>query len=85
MPNGEVYYIKKYVASLGDLRIEVYPKDHKPEHFHVISKQRNINARFDIKTLELVSTKYGKIMNSDIEKIQHLFRTQPNLNQLLRT
>ena len=56
--DGTVCKIKRFIASTGDLKIEVYPKDHTPQHFHVISKQRNIDARFDIHTLNLINTKH---------------------------
>lgn len=84
LPNGRVYKIKRFIAATGDLRIEVYPKDHEPSHFHVISKQRGINARFDIHSLELVDMKDGKIKKDDIKKIQDFFRTSPTLLNRLR-
>lgn len=75
LPDGTVYKIKRFIAAIGDLRIEVYPKDHKHQpHFHVISKQRKINARFDIKTLELINTKNDEIRPKDIKKIQDFFK-----------
>lgn len=84
LPDGRVYKIKRFIAATGDLRIEVYPKDHEPSHFHVISKQRGINARFDIHTLELVNMKEGKIKKDDIKKIQDFFRISPTLLNRLR-
>lgn len=75
--DGKIYKIKKFIASTGDLRFEVYPKDHENQpHFHVISKQRGINARFDIDTLELISIKQGAIRPSDVKKIQSFFRSK---------
>lgn len=76
-PDGTVGKIKKFIAATGDLRIEVYPKDHNPQHFHVVSKQRHINARFDIKTLALISNKTGHIEIKDVKKIQNFFKTFP--------
>lgn len=84
LPDGRVYKIKRFIAATGDLKIEVYPKDHQPSHFHVISKQRDINARFDIYTLELVNLKAGKIKENDIKKIQDFFKTSPTLLNQLR-
>jgi len=84
LPDGRVYKIKRFIAATGDLRIEVYPKDHEPSHFHVISKQRGINARFDIHTLELVNMKEGKIKKDDIKKIQDFFRISPTFLNRLR-
>ena len=77
LPDGTVYKIKRFIASTGDLRIEVYPKDHDPQHFHVVSKQRNIDARFDIQTLNLMNMKQGKIKEGDVRKIQNFFKTCP--------
>jgi len=84
LPDGTVYEIKRFIASTGDLRIEVYPKDHNPPHFHVISKQRNIDARFDIETLNLINTKRGSIKEKDVKKIQNFFRTNPDILEKLK-
>jgi len=85
LPDGRVYKIKRFIAATGDLRIEVYPKDHRPKHFHVISKQRAINARFDLETLELIDTKSGKVKRDDIRKIQNFFETYPKARQKLES
>lgn len=79
LPDGTVYKIKRFIASTGDLKIEVYPKDHYPTHFHVVSKQRKLNARFNLNTLEFLSMKNGKISNGDIRKIQNFFRDHPEM------
>lgn len=84
LPDGTVYKIKRFIASIGDLKIEVYPKDHNPQHFHVVSKQRKINARFSIKTLEHVNTKQGVISANDIKKIQNFFQTNPKILDFLK-
>jgi hypothetical protein len=82
-PDGVVYKIKKHVATTDDLKIEVYPKDHEHQpHFHVISKQRGINARFDINTLEVISMKRGTIKARDIKKIQSFFESEPMRKKL---
>jgi len=85
LPDGTVYKIKRFIAATGDLRIEVYPKDHSPQHFHVISKQRGIDARFDIKTLNLINTKQGTIRESDVRKIQNFFKTYPKCLEKLKS
>lgn len=85
LPDGRVYRIKRFIAATGDLRIEVYPKDHNPQHFHVISKQRKINARFDIQTLSLINMKQGKIKEEDVRKIQDFFKTHPQCLEKLRS
>jgi len=84
LPDGRVYKVKRFIAKTGDLRIEVYPKDHQPSHFHVISKQRGIDARFDIHTLKPVSVKEGRVTENDIKKIQDFFKTSPALLERLK-
>jgi len=84
LPDGTVYKIKRFIAATGDLKIEVYPKDHKPKHFHVISKQRKINARFDIDTLAHINNKQGSISFGDIKKIQNFFKTHPRQLEFLK-
>lgn len=83
-PDGTVYKIKRFIETIGDLRIEVYPKDHKYQpHFHVISKQRGLNARFDLETLEYINSKRGKIRADDISKVKNFFTIRPMaLNKL---
>jgi hypothetical protein len=85
LPDGTVYKTKRFIASTGDLRIEVYPKDHNPPHFHVISKQRGIDARFDIETLNLINTKQGTIRENDVRKIQNFFKIYPKCLEKLRS
>lgn len=85
MPDGTVYKTKRYIATTGDFRIEVYPRDHEHQpHFHIISKQRGINARFDLETLKLMSVKHGKINPGDVKKIQNFFQTSPSVWQQLK-
>lgn len=88
LPDGTVYKIKRFIAATRDLRIEVYPKDHYkdhyPAHFHVISKQRNINARFNIETLELINNKKGEIKGNDVKIIQSFFKTHPMILEELK-
>lgn len=76
--DGSVYKVKRFIASSGDLKIEVFPKDHTPEHFHVTSKQRGIDARFDMNTLDIISMKRGSIAEKDIRKIKVFFETHPD-------
>lgn len=82
--DGQIYKVKHYIASVGDLRIEVYPKDHFPPHFHVISKQRGLNVRIDLYTLKLLSVKKGKARQKDVRKVQHFFEVYPDKLEKLR-
>jgi hypothetical protein len=72
--DGRVYITKAFIDKYKDLEFHIYPKDHFPPHFHVISKQRNIDARFHIESFELISEKRGKISNSDIKKVKSFFK-----------
>lgn len=84
-PDGTIYKIKRFIAATGDLRIEVYPKDHQNQpHFHVISRQRNIDARFSIDSLELISTKRGTISTNDKKRIINFFSIYPEKLKKLR-
>ena len=81
--DGQVYEIRQYVTKTDGLEIHVYPKDHQyQEHYHVISKQRGINARFDTKSHQLISTKSGRISQKDVKKIRVFFQA-PNNAKLL--
>jgi len=82
---GQLRIQKKFVASTGDLTIEIYPKDHLPDHFHVISRQRKINARFDLDTLEHISNETGQIREKDIRKIQAFLKLHPTYIDVLRS
>jgi hypothetical protein len=74
-PDGSVYLIKRHIASVGSLKIYLCPKDHDPPHFHVESKQRNMNARFRVDTLEYYDMKHGQIRPKEVRQIQEYFRT----------
>jgi hypothetical protein len=83
-PDGSVYLIKQRIASVGDLKVDIYPKDHDPPHFHVLSKQRNMNARFHIETLELINEKSGSIRSKEVKQIQEFFKANPEVLTRLR-
>jgi len=71
--DGRVYFIKEYVGRARDLKFHVWPGDHNPPHFHVLSTQRNINAKFHLHTLELNEDKTNKIRRDDEKKIKSFF------------
>ncbi len=83
-PDGRVLKTKRWIASAGDLQIHIYPHDHDPPHFHVISKQRGIDGRFSIHTLELINDKRGHISPNDVKKIKYFFELRPDMLTLLR-
>lgn len=84
--DGSILLIKRKLDTIDDLRIILRTKDHPPPHFHVISLQRNIDARFSIETLEVLSEKhYGrKITSDDIKKIQGFYRENPERYEVLK-
>lgn len=73
---GELHLleIKVLVATVRGLKIEIYPNEHAPPHFHV--KSQNINASFTIEGCELLD---GDISNSDIRKIKFWYNHSKNL------
>jgi hypothetical protein len=83
-PDGRVYWIKAFVDRYKDLEFHIYPKDHFPLHLYVISKQRNIDARFHIETFDLISEKKGKISKNDIKKVKKFFKTMPQAREKLQ-
>ena len=70
--DGESFLIetKQLVARLNGLRIEVYPNEHPPPHFHV--KSPNVNASFTISDCSKLT---GFISGSDEKKIQFWHRS----------
>jgi hypothetical protein len=84
-PDGSVYLIKRHIASVGSLKVYVCPQDHEPPHFHVESKQRNMNARFYLDSLELYNMKHGEIRTREIKQIQEFFQANTDALEKLRS
>lgn len=60
-PDGTVLHTRQRVDVVaGRLKIEIYPKEHAPAHFHV--KYNNIDASFEIENCKLIA---GAISNKD--------------------
>lgn len=83
LPDGRVYITKRYIGESKWLEIHVFPKDHNPPHFHVISEKRSLNARFNLDTFEHISDKFGETTSKDIRIIQELFKNRPELKKKL--
>ncbi len=84
--DGRVYIIKGIIDSINDLKICIYPNDHLPPHFHVVSKQKDLNARFNVYTLDFIDMKHGKISKDDIKKIKyHFLERRPQSLEKLRS
>ncbi len=81
----KVYFVKHFIAETNNLKIEIYPKDHFPEHFHIRSKDRKLNARFDLNTYEYISTKNWKITDKQIKQIKSFLENNPKIAELLKT
>ncbi len=58
---------KERVKTLDDLQVIIYSNDHEPPHFHVKTKDLNIDAKFKIEDCELLS---GSISAKDLKKIK---------------
>ena len=60
----ELLYIKRLVASVRGMKIEIFSKEHPPPHFHVTSS--SVDASFTIDDCKLIN---GKINGGDLNKI----------------
>lgn len=65
-----VYFIKKQVAKIRNMKIEIYANDHNPPHFHVKSNDLSINATFRLDNCSLIN---GKISNDDLKRIKAFY------------
>ena len=61
---------KERVATIEDLQVIIYSNDHNPPHFHVKTKNLNIDAKFKIEDCELIS---GEIASKDLKKIKAFY------------
>lgn len=62
----KLLHIKALVANVRGLKIEIYPNEHPPPHFHV--KSANVDASFAIHDCSLIS---GEISGFDERKIKY--------------
>lgn len=58
--------IKQQVEKIDNLKVLIYSNDHLPAHFHVISNDKQVDAKFRIDDGTLIS---GKISTKDVKKI----------------
>lgn len=61
---------KERVGTTHNMTIHIYSNDHNPPHFHVFSKDKEVDAKFTIDSCELIS---GKISSKDLKKIQKFY------------
>ena len=66
--DGEEFIIeiRQLVARIDGLKVEIYPNEHPPPHFHI--KSPNFNASFDIANCDLLE---GKLAHKDIKKVKY--------------
>jgi hypothetical protein len=65
----ELLVIKALVATVRGMKIEVYPNEHPPPHFHV--KSASIDASLTIQDCSLIC---GVINNDDYKKIKYWYQ-----------
>ena len=64
--------IKERIKKIGDLEVLIYSNDHNPPHFHVKTRDRNIDAKFSILTGEYMS---GEIDAKSLKKIKAFYHS----------
>ena len=69
--NDPALATKERVATIDDLQVIIFPNDHNPPHFHVLSKNKEINAKFTIERCELIS---GEISSKNLKKIKAFYQ-----------
>lgn len=72
MLQGPGFLIKERVEKIGDLEVLIYSNDHNPPHFHVKTRDRNIDAKFLIETGEYMS---GEIDPKNLKIIQAFYNS----------
>lgn len=55
--DGRLYFIRQLVEAVNGLKIEIYPNEYPPPHFHV--RGGDIDAVFDIRSGDLLSGEVG--------------------------
>lgn len=61
---------KERLTSIDDLQVFIFSNDHNPPHFHVKTKNLQVNAKFKIENCELIS---GKISSKNLKKIKAFY------------
>jgi hypothetical protein len=65
--------IKQLVDAIDKYEVHIYSRDHDPPHFHVISKDGSLNARFRIDDGSLMS-QYGDLRSGALKRINAWYR-----------
>ena len=69
--DGTVVEVKELVGTIRNLKIEMYPNDHNPPHFHVRTNCGTIDARFKLEDGSLIS---GVVDQKDFKRIQAFYK-----------
>jgi hypothetical protein len=78
--NYQIYSKKALVGKIKDFEIIIYPNDHgNPDHFHLISKQRSLNIRLNLYTLEPLQGEH--ISRKDLKRIKFIMKFPSDLHQ----
>jgi hypothetical protein len=70
LPNVLGYEIRQQVGRVRHMIFKIYSNDHNPPHFHVISVDRTVNAKFTLSDCELLS---GEISAQDKKRVEAFF------------
>jgi Domain of unknown function (DUF4160) len=71
--------IKERIKKIDDLEVIIYTNDHNPPHFHIKTKDRNIDAKFLIETGDYMS---GEIDSKKLKVIK-AFYNSPKTKSIL--
>lgn len=64
------YTIKERIATIRNMQIIIYSNDHNPPHFHVISRDNSVDAKFTLEDCTKIS---GDIDSKDEKRIKVFF------------
>lgn len=64
--------IKEEVDRVRSMSVIIYPNDHNPPHFHVKSKNGDVDAKFKIDDGEYIS---GTISGKDLKRIKAFYNS----------
>lgn len=64
--DGNVAEIRKLVDRIDNIKIEIYPNEHPPPHFHI--KTSNFNVSLTIMDCEILE---GSLKSNDFKKIKY--------------
>lgn len=85
--SGNIYGERQQVGKIDNLKLYIYPNDHNPPHFHVVSP--DFNAYFDINSCELIkgsidSRSHAKIKFWHKSLASELLEVWEKLNPMLK-